>query len=118
MGDRGRVRGRKRKCGRKGRIAGREVRWERNMGRKGRRSEWEETERYEKRRERKEYEGGEGRRSSVSGVNRGHFTNLWRLRKGLQTSVGRNVPTDSKGRPRWGHTDEPRSDWVHSGHTD
>lgn len=39
---------RKRKCGRKGRIAGREVRWERNMGRKGGCLEREETERCEK----------------------------------------------------------------------
>lgn len=75
------MKGRKRKCGRKGRIAGREVRWQRNMGREGRRLEWEETERYEKGRRRRECEGG-GRRSSVSRENRGHFTNLWEAKEG------------------------------------
>lgn len=41
-----------------------------------------------------------------------------RRRKDLQTLEGRNAPTDSKGRPRRGHTKEPRSDWVRSGHID
>lgn len=83
------MKGRKRKCGRKGRIAGREVRWERNMGRKGRRLEWEETERYEKGRGRRQREGGRGgRRSSVSWENRGRFTNLREAKEGLANLGG------------------------------